>query len=635
MTPRPAVVAAALVLPFACAPLAAPPGPSAAPVNACSSDAQCASYVHSGATPTCANVPGGGSAACLVVSEYSDLVLTVSLSEDSYFAPGQTLVLSSAALFDFQCATTPCGCSTLFNGSYEGKCAQLPAYGVVQGAYVAPPNIQSAQELDWNLGNAGLNTTLPVHVTYRPLWPPSGSLASAWDAASVGLPVLPIEAQVLDDLAGLPPGPNGGVSISFQGYMQPADYECTISPDPPFDAAFPPDVQRVTIAAGSVFDDDLLNRVDVTQETPPSTTPVIPAFDLSRIEGLDGWTAYLQDTTTLRPISNVATLSGTKTHVTLATNHHPPASPGGGTDALTGAQLVLQPPSDQPIPTGVFPPIANELPIEETYPPLPAPATVEGVVTDPSDGAPVEADLAFEAIDIYEAGQQAPNDTNFTYTALASARVDPTTGDSIYKLSLPPGDYRLTIRPTDAAHAVTVVQPFTLLPSAGPVVVDFVTVTALVPVQGHARVADGRPLAQATVSVVPRACSLGATTTLCLPRGAQTLTDSDGFFALELDQGSYELQIKPQDGTRLPWVTQSLLVGPVPPTLSIVPIPAPVYAGLTLLDAADNPIVDAIVRAYLLPAQGPSGGPPTAVEIGQAITDSSGRYDLYLAPTSP
>jgi hypothetical protein len=66
-------------------------------------------------------------------------------------------------------------------------------------------------------------------------------------------------------------------------------------------------------------------------------------------------------------------------------------------------------------------------------------------------------------------------------------------------------------------------------------------------------------------------------------------------------------------------------------TLPDIEVPAPVYAGLTLHDPGDNPIVDAIVRVFRLPSQGGTGSSP-AVEVGHAITDDQGHYDMYLAP---
>lgn len=596
-------------LAVACTPLTAAPTGTQAPMNAC----PCSSYEQAGALPQC----NGG--ACVVEATFSDLVLAVSLSEDSYFAPGQTFVVPYSQLSAFQCAPTPCTC-------VWPQCAELQPYGIVAGVYLVTPQMQ--QTLGWNLGNLGDNTALPVHVTYRPLWPPSGSTSTAVESESLGLPVLPLDADVvLGGSASSAPGPNAGPSVGFEAYLQPADYECTIQPDPPFEAAFPPDVQRVTIAPGSTPDEDVLRSVDVTGREAPAFTSTIPTFDLSRVQGLDGWTAYLRDLTSLRRISSLVTLSGPKAQVALLpTNHHP--SDG---DALTNAELVLQPPAGQPIPAGVWAPtpaVTGQLTTALPYPPLPAVARVSGNV-DATDVGPVEADLVFEAVDIYESDEQLPNSSNFEYTGLASARIEGS-GGSTYSVDLPPGDYRLTIRPLDLEHAVTVIEPFTLLPSEGTLVARDLEVDLPRSVQGSAVVSDGRPLAGATVEVVPIAC-VQPGSTQCLPRGAQTTTTADGAFSFDLDPGSYQLRVEPQGGTRFPWVVQSLLVGPTPVAVSQITIPAPVYAGLELRDAYGNPIVAAVVRVYQVLTSGTS---TQAVEIGAAMTDATGHYDMYLAPTS-
>jgi hypothetical protein len=592
---------AALVLAVACAPIATGPTAVAAPVNTC----PCSAYQQGGAVPQC----NGG--ACVVAATFSDLVLAVSLSEDSYFAPGQTFIVPYSQLFGFQCGT-PCTC-------VAPQCAQLPPYGlVVAGDYLVTPQVQ--QDLDWNLGNTTEDTALPVTVTYRPLWPQSGSTGTAPEAVTVGLPVLPLDAQVVVDQSGAP-GPNGGPSIGFEAYLQPADYERTIAPDPPFDAAFPPDIQRLTIAPGNQVDQQLL-KPDLTMRQ--TSGSAVPTFQLSRIEGFDGWTAYLRDMTSLRRISSVATLSGPKPQVILPTNHHPPDG-----DALTNAELVLQPPAGQAIPTGVYPPTAGEIPVQEPYFPLPAVPKVTGNV-EGTDLGPVEADLVFEAIDIYDSEHQLPNSINYEYTGVASARLDGS-GASTYSLDLPPGDYRLTIRPLDLGHAVTTVKPFTVLPSAGTSFAQDISVDVPSPVTGSASISDGRALAGATVVVVPVAC--GPTgSTQCLPRGAQTTTAADGSFQLSLDPGTYQLRVEPQEGTRFPWVVvSSLLVGPTPVVVPPITVPAPVYAGLRLQDAYGNPIVAAIVRVYQVPTAGTA---VEAVEIGAAMTDATGHYDMYLAPTS-
>src|ERR1700722_857811 len=93
------------------------PDPGVAPpFNACPAHS-CSVYVQTPA-PIC----NGG--ACLA-SSLSDLLLVVSLAEDSDFAPGQSLALTYGSLPP---ASIPCTSPTT-------PCAELPAYAIVQGAY--------------------------------------------------------------------------------------------------------------------------------------------------------------------------------------------------------------------------------------------------------------------------------------------------------------------------------------------------------------------------------------------------------------------------------------------------------------------------------------------------------------------
>ena len=98
---------------------------------------------------------------------------------------------------------------------------------------------------------------------------------------------------------------------------------------------------------------------------------------------------------------------------------------------------------------------------------------------------------------------------------------------------------------------------------------------------------------------------------------------------MALDPGSYLLRVRPAEGSALPWVVTPLGVGPGPVTEvnGIPPVAAPFDAGLVLLDPeACNPVVEALVRMYQTPATGP------AFEVGEAMTDSTGHYDMYLMP---
>jgi len=144
--------------------------------------------------------------------------------------------------------------------------------------------------------------------------------------------------------------------------------------------------------------------------------------------------------------------------------------------------------------------------------------------------------------------------------------------------------------------------------------------------QGAAVVADGRALAGAVVEAFPVGC-LDATSTWCLPRAVQVATGDDGAFQFMVDPGEYLLRVKPADGSRLPWVVQPLSIPADKALVSIgsVKIPAPAAVGLSLFDPGGNAIIHAVVRAFWLPAQG------SALELGNALTDIDGRYDMYLA----
>jgi hypothetical protein len=600
-----AVLGAMIVVVVSCGPGTGPPTSGVtAPVNACTASS-CSSY-------------GGGAqcvgGVCLVVPVLSGLILTVSLSEDSFFAPGQTFAIPYDQLGDTSSACMP---------GRSVPCAQLPGYAIVQGAYLATPQEQTAGALDWDLGNPGVSTALPVHVTYRPLWPPGAAAASAVDAESLGLPLGPIPALVVVDTSpNSPPGPSLGTSIGYQANVQPALYEATIQPDPPFDAAFPPDVKRVTLAAGNQNDLDTLAYDTTTLETGGPIGRQIPTFSLSRIGGLVGWTSYLRDPTTLRRISSLVTLGVSTLDVSLPTNDHPASG-----DALTDAELVIAPPPGQPLPTYKVALQGGQLSEAEPYPTLPAPMKVSGTVTDVAGTTPVEADLFFEAQSVDVAGPPVTlNTANFEYTGRASARIDPT-GASSYSVTLPAGSYRLTVRPLDTLHQVTVTPAYVVDPAtgapAGPLQVD-----ATQTVHGSAFVAGGRPLAGALVEAVPESCFIGSSS-FCLPRGAQTSCAGNGSYMLALDPGGYILRVQPEEGTRLPWVSQSLTVATTPMTVPTIWVPAPMHAAQQLLDPLGNFIVAAVVRVFELPATGP------AVEMGRALTDATGTYDLYLTAGAP
>ncbi len=593
-----------------CQPVTPAAGPPT-PVNECPVH-DCATYAAT-AGPAASCIDG----ACVVPQAAPNLVMVISLSQDSGFAPGRTFAVPYSALAAMAAPLAPAGACD------GGECASLPNVATPAGQYVVAPSVAQPfpNGVGWNLGNTSL-TGLPVQVTYRLQWPVAGSMTATVDAESLGLPVPPVQAVTSFNqfLSVPPPGSQseGLGGILYQTYLQPGVYQRIMTPTAPFNQAFPPDVQVLPVAGGGT--DQTQITLDATQwETGRGQT--IPVFDIGSLAGpMDGWTAYLRDSTGLT-ISGVAPLHGTEPQqVVLATAHAPPM-----VDALQNAELVIAPPPGSPMPTGVFAPIGHELPATETYPQLPAPVTVSGSVMTTA-GAGVPAEIAFEALAITVTspqGTNVSNTSNFEFTGTANAVAD-ASGMAAYSVVLPQGTYRASVRPLTTASEVTIVDPVVVDGSASGGL-DF-TVDVQRIAQGTAVVADGRPLAGATIDLLPIGCVDG-TSTWCLPRPLQAPTANDGSFQLSVDPGEFVLRVKPADGSRLPWVVQPFSMAVGSPAMVIPPItvPVPTSVGLSLFDPAGNALIHAVVRAFWLP------NPGSAYELGNAITGVDGRYDMYLA----
>jgi hypothetical protein len=245
----------------------------------------------------------------------------------------------------------------------------------------------------------------------------------------------------------------------------------------------------------------------------------------------------------------------------------------------------------------------------------------------------VPADIFFEATGIcrYETnGAEAVLDT---YTPGFSFSRQVTTTNGAYSVQLPLGQYRVTIVPSDATSALETVDGFQVFQLSNghcqpPAKTPPLSVQAQLVVKGTAIVADQRPLANAIAEAVPTKCSDGSVDPVCLPRPARAIVAADGTYSLSLDPGAYLLRVRPADGTRLPWVVQPMTVDPSTTMSPPTAVPAPVYVGLQLVDPNGNPMQDAVVRVY----QTPTMVPP--FEIGAAITDGNGHFDMYLAPSA-
>jgi hypothetical protein len=531
-------------------------------------------------------------------SRTADIVLLVSTSIDAHYAPGRTFVVGYDALRAGVDAGPVQNVGTLPVKSDQEK-----------GYYLIPPSVTS-NEVHWDLGALPGNvTSLPVHATFQPIavsTPDGGSLSTD------GLPLVPVDALPSEQGGFL--GPGRGPTIAYAADdLQFGTYQRIVTPDPPFDQAFGPWIESVTVPGPTDPTVFVVNGYD------PTGPAGLPTTTISRDRGsFDGWTAYLRDGEGV-VISNVAALHDQSTPVTFAVRRGPPTT----LDALYNAQLVVAPPPGSIEPTYLGNIIAEVLAAAK-YPTLPVPVAVQGTI---HDGAmrPVTADLVFEATGITTVvgGHPGLDRQSFELTRFVSVGPD---AAGAFAVVLPPGEYRVDVRPRTGEPAVTMIdlrvpvqfEPFVANVTIGP------TQTST----GRVVVADGRPFENAIVDALPVSCAQPAPRTArCMPRPVLATTDSNGFFQLQLDPGGYVFRVEPPPSARLPWVAGARVdvTSTSAGSFGVIAVPAPLSIGMQLVDPAGNPASNALVRAFRV-----SRGSP--VELGRAVTDATGHYEMYVAP---
>lgn len=609
------VLAAALAAGLGCDPVGEPPSPPP-PANFCPNH-PCSAYQQP-------NPPECQQGTCVVrpqsipvdggVSPTGDLFVLISMSQDAVYGPGRTLV----SPYDALAGGTDAG---------SGRLSQ--PIQAVSGYYLVSPSL--AQEVHWNVGTGG-ERSLPIHASFTPL---------SFDGVGVDAGVvrlLPLDAVIADVtlVSQAIPGPGQGLGTLFSAFLPAGLYKQTLTPDAPFNQAFGPvsEVLPACIPQGgqcaASYEPVYVDSFDLTSNM-MNANRVLPVFTITGGPIFDGWTAYLRDSSTGEVLSSVAPLWGANPTFTLTGKRL------GDPDALSApAELVVAPPPGSHVATELF---FFALGYSPSIPflPLPDPVTTTGSIAA-SDGSPVPSDLAFEAIGIMGLnGQfyQTPLSANpyVEFTTWATADLDPSSGRARFEVVLPPGLYRLDVRPRDAVHAMTSVE-FAVPAQNG----WTVRVGVPQPTTGFAQIADGRRLANATVEATPTGCAslpplpaaLGGAAPLstpwCQPRAFDATTQSDGSFVLYLDPGDYNVVVRPPGSSRLPWVSwKPIHVDATAPPLGTLSVPAPLHVGLLLTDPIGQPISNALVRIFRVFQS-------SSVELGAAVTGADGRYEMYVAP---
>ena len=634
MCPRPprsrrmlsALVASAVVVALACGPIR--DVPTALPRNACP-EFPCSAYASATTPPVC----GGG--VCVVNGQINP-VLAIDLSETDYSGPASLAVtysdLANDAFHALGGKPAPCP-----------SCVVLPPLGATEGTMTIRPEVEAS--VGYPLRPAGALITLPAHVRYRPLWQLARGTTPV-DAALAGLPLLPIDAQL--NVPGGNGGPESTPTLGWSTSLMPGVYERSIEPIPPFDAIFPPQVKLVTLprdGAGDVLIEDVDDHLAL--ETFHGLRIVRDGLDHS----LEGWTVYLRDLSTGRRVSQIETLHDATLASTFRLHTLFDTPPVSTTSIRT--QTVVSPPVGQSegIPTLVNnnvpgPNLAADAPIDHPlhYPAIPFPVFVTGTV-GVATGAAIDADLIIRETSLVTLDPGDPALHSIHYSTRAKAV------RGVYGVSLPPGVFDVYVIPSaDSPFSATSTKLEIARSTSGSASGKDLPVLRRASLTGTCIIDDGRPLAGAEVEARPGAVLVATVDQDRWPRAQRTTTDANGFFSMSLDQGTYDIVVRPPPGSALPWTisrSHTLLTSD-PVHLDVIRVPAPYVIELTLLEttSANSYASRALVRAYAFagaPAGGTSGAgsgsggtgassAASAIQIGEALADEGGHFRMFLAP---
>ncbi len=575
-----------LALAAACAPIEGTPR-SSAPLNDCA-EHPCEGYASEGVRPACAF------GRCEAGKPTFDYVVVVTVPSTSFFAAGRTFFLRSR---DFIGAKGTAKCPAL-------TCIALGPLVPWEGEYRAAP--ATTKRLGVPTGDR--EATLAAAATFLPLSPDDDDR----EAAAVGLPSDVIVSSV-DVRPDDPRGVNGGAALVLQAVVPPGRYQRTIAPAELYDG-LPPLTTRASFSPSITLSDAVLDD--------PSGDSRLSR--VSRSAGLDGFRIWLEDERTGRRISSMRRLAGSAAVARLDT-----VGENDGPTLRSNVNVVLAPPEGAVgLPTkrtSVF----SGVGLDQQYPDLPPPVVVSGTVaTTDASAAGLPAEIVFESASVTPLRGV---ESGLGYrTRLRSD------GKGRFATVLPLGQYNVFVAPDRglgwgrATQTVAVDRPLTEL---------VVPAQPLSVVEGRALLADGRALEGAEVIAEPSLVqpeSLSADrgrSPWLFPRAARGRTDATGRFVLSLEEGTYDLTVVPEPGTGFPrLVSPARRIGPAAGGDAVVKleplrVPVPLKIAYTLQDPSGNVVPRAVVRAYAKPV-----GSTSYVEIGEGMTDRSGRFEILVAP---
>ena len=585
-----AALAFALACSPACSPIVAQPLSDAPKNEDCLGVHKCELYTVPGAT-TKSQCHDGRCDFGLPTYPYT---VVVNVPDTSFYGSGRAFVLTNK---DF---TAQPGMSSGTTACKPPLCVPLQQLVRAQGQYKVTSAASAAVGLP-----LVENTSIPVQVTLIPL-----ADGTTDEAASIGVPAVDV---LTSSLGVVQPGSLDPPVAQYIDAVAVGRYLRIAYPEPPYDRYFPPAFTILSASIAGINDDFTLGGTDTPLDDEIGDTR---KATVSRADGLDGWQVWLIDSGTGRRISSLRTLHGTKMEVRLDTVGQAQAN----SPALKeNVDVIVAPPASY---VGV-PRLQSRLfngqgLAQLDLPSVPGPVSVTGVVAS-GEGtvlSGVRSVLQFDSTRVRR--------MDGTADSLLRYSTSVTTDDSgHFATVLPPGLYDVTIEPDYRTHFAKVKDTFDTS--------DGLAKTYRPPPRtvatGKVVLADGRPLAGADIRALPS--EVPVTGTAVKPRPASTITDADGNFSFEVDQGEYDFVVDPQAGTGFPRLVQVRSFATGTAKLDAIVVAPPARLSFTLKDPSSNgnPIVRAVVRVF---AEPPNRGPP-AIEIARSMTDEKGQCEILLA----
>lgn len=538
-----------------------------------------------------------------------DFTIVVHVPTTSFFAPGATFLITKSELTK---PTTPQGV-----GCKAPACITLRQLVEVQGSYPIEIGTFDALQAPFK---AASTFSVPVRVTF---FPRIGTGDEAVDARDAGLPLDPLLAssvRVNDE---------SGTQVRYSRVLSTGTYSRYSYPQPPYDVLVPPAVLESFRVGSTSTDSAPLKPTDLDTAVDPEARKA----EIVREDGLEGFRAWLSEAATDRRVSVIGELTGTKTTTNLYTANL--------TAQLTRGELalVVAPPIGAiGLPTLRVPLLGGEgigkNPTPQLYPRLPYARSVAGVVGATEDGRVrgIASKVFLKSISLRQFDQK-ESGPNLEYETTVST--DDAGGFSVV---LPAGRYDAFVDPAENTGYSKFRQTVEVEGDA----INLVTTSKRTIARGHVELADGRPLMEAEVYLVPSK-AYGAPSLdrnldgrqrdrATAPRPTRVRTDARGDFQAEVDQGNYQLWIEPQAGSGFPRVVTLRPITQPTVDLGRIEVPLPTRIRFDIKDPRSSVAISlALVRVYARPICSSSAEPCPLVEVASTMTDEKGQCEILLA----